>query len=144
MSISAALGLLQFVPKLAGLFDLGGKGNKVSQIAETVAKVALAVTGKPTVSEARDALAQDPSLALEFEIACMDKNIHRTRVSSELCLQHQRSNILAFLLVEQFVPSFALLATRRDESPILLLGETWITFGLHPAIPIAQIPPRQS
>jgi len=82
MSISLALGLLQFAPKLVSLFG-SDSGSKVSALAETVANVARTVTGKDDLSDATEALKADPQLAYQFQIAVMENETVLERLDEQ-------------------------------------------------------------
>lgn len=71
MSLSTALGLIQFAPQLIGLFSPDA-GSKVEAVANSVIEVARNVTGRESVPEAVEALSKDPQLAYDFQVKVME------------------------------------------------------------------------
>lgn len=67
--LSAALGLIKFVPDLIGLFD-SKKGEQAKKISEKVSSIAEAVTGQAGQG-AIDVLEKNPELAYKFKCEVM-------------------------------------------------------------------------
>jgi hypothetical protein len=82
MSLSLALGLIQFAPKLIGLLD-PDTGDKVDRVASTVIDVAKKVTGQQDGAGAVEAIKQHPDLALQFQLAVMENETVLERLDEQ-------------------------------------------------------------
>lgn len=70
MSITAAIGLLKFVPEIVGLFSKK-HGDNADKVANTVKEIAADISGKSTADEQEAYFSANPELAHQFRLAVM-------------------------------------------------------------------------
>jgi hypothetical protein len=77
LPVAAVIGLLaQYGPGLIKRLA----GNRAGEVAEKVASVAQAVTGKPTVDEAMAAVAANPELAVQLKVRLAELQVDEDRI----------------------------------------------------------------
>lgn len=139
------IGLAKFVPDIIGLFDKR-RGKDAKKAIQKVGEIAEAVTGQ-TGSNAEKAIANDPNLALEFQLAVMAD----THVQDQLELEDRKSArelykinpgkaedvaeqvmrynlVLVFLLV---VINVLAVAKLKDDAAVLAIVSNFIGIAMH-------------
>jgi len=109
------MGLIKFIPDLVGLFDKK-RGKKTKEAIDTIGAIAEVVTGK-TGDEAVNAIAKDPKLAYEFQLAVMADS----HVQEQLAFEDRKSAREAYKVNNSQADKIAENIMKRNLPIILLL-----------------------
>jgi hypothetical protein len=112
----AILALLQFAPKIIGLF--GDDDSKAAKIGDTIAGIAQSVTGSKSVDESAAKLISNPQLAHDFESAVMKSKTvierldeqSRHRASEQYKTSHKMADKIAWRIMVWNLPIIAVMA----------------------------------